>query len=214
MSARFFVYFCEYVSILAYVMAVQVERKTEKDGVWIRLAKDWLLLLWLSSLGWIWEMLYGFFFFQRFSKSGFLSLPICPIYGFTIVGFFYLMGVPQGGRYALKFVKSVFWRYIIYAFVAFLIPTLSELFVGFFFHGIWGVRLWNYSALPLNVLGYVSVPISLAWAVVLTLFMRIFFLPMRTFFQSAGVKFAVIAAALSLIVVGMDFVYNMSLLIF
>ena len=176
-------------------------------------AKDWLLVLWLSSLGWIWEMVYGFLFFGRFSNSGFLGLPICPIYGLTIIGFFYLIGTPHRGRYALKRIKSVFWRYVVYALFAFLLPSLVELGVGALFNRVWEVRLWNYSAQPLNIGGYVSLPISLAWTVALTLFMRIFFLPMRTFFQSARTKPAVIAAVISAIVVATDFVYNLALLI-
>lgn len=194
-------------------MAICLNPTTKKKGVLAIAAKDWLLVLWLSSLGWIWEMVYGFLFFSRFSNSGFLHLPICPIYGFTIIVFFYLIGTPHRGRYALKRIKSVFWRYAVYASFAFLLPSLVEFGVGALYNEVWGVRLWNYSAQPLNVGGYVSLPISLAWTVALTLFMRIFFLPMRTFFQSARTKPAVITAVISAVAVATDFIYGLVLLI-
>ena len=153
------------------------------------------------------------FAYKKFADRGFLSLPICPIYGITIMLAFYLFGTPHRGRYALKRIKPAFWRYALYLVFAFLLPTIAELIVGLFYHKVYGVRLWNYSNRPLNLFGYVSLPISLAWAVALTLFMRIFFLPMRNFFQSAKTKPAVIAASILFVAALTDFIYNLCLLI-
>ncbi|MBQ8405160.1 MAG: putative ABC transporter permease [Clostridia bacterium] len=188
-------------------------RKEKRTQFWTALAKDWLLCVWLSFLGWLWEMLFMLFAYKKFADRGFLSLPICPIYGITIMLAFYLFGTPHRGRYALKRIKPAFWRYALYLIFAFLLPTIAELIVGLFYYEVYGVRLWNYSNRPLNLFGYVSLPISLAWAVALTLFMRIFFLPMRNFFQSAKTKPAVIIASILFVAALTDFIYNLCLLI-
>lgn len=188
-------------------------RKEKVVEFWTALSKDWLLCLWLSFLGWLWEMLFMIFAYKKFSDRGFLSLPICPIYGVTIMLTFYLFGTPHRGRYALKRIKPAFLRYFVYLIFAFILPTAAELLVGVFYDKIYGVRLWNYSNRAFNLMGYVSLPISLAWAVSLTLFMRIFFLPMRNFFQSARKRPAVIFAVFSFIAVVTDFLYNFSVLI-
>ncbi len=188
--------------------------KEKRIKFWTAFAKDWLLCVWLSFLGWLWEMLFMLLAYKKFADRGFLSLPICPIYGITIMLAFYLFGTPHRGRYALKRIKPAFWRYAFYLFFAFLLPTVAELIVGLFYHKVYGVRLWNYSNRPLHIGGYVSLPISLSWAVALTLFMRIFFLPMRNFFQSAKTKPAVISASILFVAALADFIYNLCLLVF
>lgn len=184
-----------------------------KSNIWLTLCKDWILLVFLSLLGFIWEQVFVLITMHEVAESGFLDLPICPIYGFTILAFFYLMGTPHKGGGLLKRVKSLGWRYVLYAMIAFTVPTLIELGVGAFFYELWEVRLWDYSAHPLNIGGYVSVPISLAWTVALTLFMRLLFLPMRNFFQSTKNKPAVIITVISAAWALVDFTYNIILLI-
>ncbi len=193
-------------------MGMRAQRKENRKPLRTVLTKDWLFFLWLSALGWIWEMLFSLFAYHRFSDRGFLALPICPIYGATIFIVFYLFGTPHRGRYVLKRIKTPFWRYAAYLFFACLLPTLAELFVGALFHRVWGVRLWDYSRRALNVMGYVSLPISLCWAVALTLFMRWFFLPMRNFLQSAPDKPARIFTWISASAVAVDAVYHFILL--
>ena len=193
------------------VMKKKIAKK--RSGVLATLAKDWLLCIWLSFLGWLWEMLFMVFAYQKFADRGFLSLPLCPIYGLTIVFAFYLLGTPHRGRCVLKRVKQPFWRYFLYLLFAFILPTVVELLVGVFYHKIYGVRLWNYSNRPFNFMGYVSLPISLAWSVALTLFMRIFFMPMRCFFQTAKDKPAVVGGVIFAVLVVSDFIYNFILLI-
>ena len=181
-------------------------------GLWANAARGWLLILFLSTLGWLWETVYTLLWFHRLSDRGFLALPICPIYGFTIMGFYGLFGTPHRGRYAMKRIRPAFLRYVVYLLLAFVVPTAMELAVGVIFHKTWGVRLWDYSARPLNMNGYISLPISLIWSLALTLFMRFLFLPLHGFFQSAKTKPAVIIAVLSGILVATDFIYNLTLL--
>ena len=189
------------------------ENANQQSNIWLILCKDWLLLVFISALGFVWEQVFVLITMREIAESGFLHLPICPIYGFTIIGFFYLIGTPHRGRYALKHIKPVFWRYAVYALFAFLLPSLIELGVGVLFDKVWDVRFWDYSSHPLNIGGYVSLPISLAWTVALTLFMRILFSPMRAFFQSASAKFSVIATVISATAIMTDFIYCLALLI-
>ena len=45
------------------------------------------------------------------------------------------------------------------------IITLVELVTGLFFNGLLGMNVWDYSEMPLNILGQICLPYSLLWCV-------------------------------------------------
>lgn len=192
---------------------MDAEEKKRQSNIWLTLCRDWLLLVFLALVGFVWEQALMLVTTHELAESGFLSLPFCPIYGFTIFCFFYLFGTPHRGRYALKRIKSAFWRYVVYAAIAFLLPSFIEFGVGVFFKEVFDVRLWDYSSHLLNIGGYVSLPISLGWTVALSLFMRFLFLPMRRFFQATPTKAAVVITIISASLMLADFTYNIILLL-
>lgn len=177
-----------------------------------RLAKDWILFLCLSFFGWLWETILLSAQAGEWVDRGFLFLPICPIYGVTLMTVYFLLGTPKEGRHGLQKIQKPVWRYAAYLFFAFLLPSIAELAVGAFYQGFFGVRLWDYSTLPLNIMGFVSLPISLAWSVLITLFMRFGFMPIRNFVQTAKRKPAMVFFALSALAVFIDTVYQFAMM--
>lgn len=138
-----------------------------------------ILTVVLSLFGWIFETSYVFLRTGHFYDSGFLTTPICPIYGCSLLAAYFFLGTPDEGGLFLKNTKIRAARYSLYLLFSFLIPTVAELLVGFFFDGLLGVRLWSYESVPLNYRGYISLPVSVAWSGLIFLFMKYLFLPIK-----------------------------------
>lgn len=159
--------------------ANKATKRTQSKNIIVAVSKYYLLYMLLAFLGWLWEIFYVRFEIGRFVDRGFMWLPFCPIYGTALLCAYFLLGTPNDGRGILKNVNNSFVRYALYALFAFLIPGVTELIIGAFFDKVLGVMLWDYSALPLNLGGYVCLPVALVWAVAITLFMRFAFTPIK-----------------------------------
>lgn len=106
---------------------------------------------------------------------GFLDIPLCPIYGFVIVLMYLILGTPDDKKWFLKRLKSKWLVIPCYFCMATLIPSMLELFAGWFFDVFFHLELWTYAHQPLNIGGYVCLSISLTWGVLLTLIMKYLF---------------------------------------
>ncbi|MBQ2769182.1 MAG: putative ABC transporter permease [Clostridia bacterium] len=150
---------------------MQVAKKNAVGGVW----HLFLLLVLLSFLGWAYETVFVYLTLGRYSDRGFLSLPFCPIYGSCLTGIYLLFGTPDEGRGILKKVKDPVKRKLLYLLFALLLPTGLELFIGLFFERYFHRKLWNYTKYPYQFKGYICLPVSLSWTVLIFLFMKLLF---------------------------------------
>ena len=172
-----------------------------------------MLAVGISFAGWLWETLLMLCLTGEYYDRGFITLPFCPIYGTAVIGTYFLLGAPDKGRGMLKEIKNKAVRYALYAAFCFIIPTLAELFVGLIFDKSLHLRLWEYSAYPCHFGGYICLPISLSWAVLLFLFMKVAFLPLkRLFYKIPELPARVLATVLS-IALSTDFLINIVLAI-
>lgn len=106
-----------------------------------------------SFLGWVWETIYCTVKNGKWANRGFLFGPICPIYGVgatigvAVVDILSIFNLPM-----LKW-----WQVFIFSFFA---SMVLEYFTSWalekLFHAYW----WDYSNVPLNIKGRVSVPTS------------------------------------------------------
>ena len=81
-------------------------------------SRYFLLCILLSFIGWVWEV--GVMFVQtgKFFNQGFLTLPICPIYGTTLLIVYFLLGTPQNPKGILKGVhKKMAAQFLYFSFV-------------------------------------------------------------------------------------------------
>ncbi|MBQ9117996.1 MAG: putative ABC transporter permease [Clostridia bacterium] len=138
-------------------------------------------LLWtaFSFLGWVFEVIVLYLEGSGFVNRGFLSFPICPIYGTCIVGTYLLIGTPDYPRGIFKLLRIRSIRYVLYFLAMFILPTLLEFVVGWIFDKGLGVSLWDYSRLPYNIGGYVSLPVSFGWGIGLFLCMELLCMPLK-----------------------------------
>ena len=94
-------------------------------------------------------------------------MPLCPIYGITLVVIYYLIGTPRKGGVLLSRIKCTGWRTLVYFTIATLIPTLAELFAGETMEKISGRVLWDYSEMTFNFGRYISLESSLTWGILI-----------------------------------------------
>ena len=111
-----------------------------------------LLFFVYGFLGWCTEVAFAAFKSGRFVNRGFLNGPICPIYGFGLIGVVLLLA-PLKGNLWLLFIGAC------------VITTLIELVTGFLLEKLFHAKWWDYSGMPLNIGGYVCLLFSLIWGV-------------------------------------------------
>lgn len=158
--------------------------KTNKEQTILLVARLFFVLLIFSFAGWIWEIIHVSMLAGELVDRGFLFGPICPIYGLTMVIAYLLIGMPRKPMGILKATKGKWYQYPLYGIAAIALPTLVELIVGCGCEWLFGIRLWDYShyvismdgqTVPLHFRGYIAIPISLIWLVLLFVVMGFFF---------------------------------------
>ena len=134
-----------------------------------------LLFVLVSFLGWVMETVCAYIIYGTYEDRGFLTLPFCTIYGFSIIAIGFLLGTPQKGGLLLKKCKNKPLRWIYYFLLAVAIPTLAELLTGAFFENAFDLTLWSYNGYKYNFKGYVCLSFSLLWGILITLFMSLIY---------------------------------------
>ena len=172
------------------------------------LSRYFLLVLILSFLGWAFETGFVWLAFGKFQDRGFMTLPFCPIYGVSLFGMYLLAGTPDEPKGVLKGVDNRVFRYLFYFLIGFIVPSLAELIVGFAFDKLFHNPLWDYSPQPLNLNGYVCLPVSLVWATLIFFFMELAFTPIKNLLGKTPVTIVRILAAFALFACIVDIVYN------
>ena len=143
----------------------------------------------ISLVGWIFETLGCLVAFGALSDRGFLTLPLCPIYGISIIAIYLLVGTPVqlSGPLGGKIRKTALWKKVVqnkkwrkYAFYfvfVTLLSTAAELVTGLAVKPF-GVELWSYEDQPLNLWGVICPTYSLLWGVLITAFMSLAWQPL------------------------------------
>ena len=99
-----------------------------------------LLFIIYSFLGWLLEVVCKLFELKRFVNRGFLIGPICPIYGYGVLGILFLIG-PNTKDFLSVFLKSI------------LICSVLEYFTSYFMEKLFHARWWDYSKRKYNING-------------------------------------------------------------
>lgn len=105
-----------------------------------------------SFLGWVWESSYVSVKEKRLVNRGFVTGPVCTIYGFGAVSV-YLILKPVSG--------NLLWLYL--GGVA--VPTILEYFTAALMENIFHTSWWDYSKNKLNFQGRICLGASLGWGI-------------------------------------------------
>ncbi|HIS53135.1 MAG TPA: putative ABC transporter permease [Candidatus Onthomonas avicola] len=119
----------------------------------IPLSELFLYFLWYSFLGWGMETIYCSAKARRLVRRGFLTGPLCPIYG-------------VGMLLIVLFFTPLLDRPVLFYLTACVVMSAWEYFVGWLLETTTHMRYWDYSRVPLNLHGRICLPISLWWGVI------------------------------------------------
>ena len=109
-----------------------------------------------GCIGWCVEVVYAAVKEHKLVNRGFLCGPICPIYGFGMVGLVYsvqLIPLPDSGSMSAV---SIF-------FIGMVLTTAIELVGGWALYKLYHTRWWDYSKMKYNLGGYICPQFSLLW---------------------------------------------------
>jgi uncharacterized membrane protein len=175
----------------------------------------YLVFLIFSFAGWVWEVIHVSMLAGELVDRGFLFGPICPIYGLTMVIAYFLIGMPKKPKGILKATEGKWYQYPLYGLAAIALPTLVELVVGYGSELLFNIRLWDYShyvldvngqQIPLHFMGYIALPISLIWFVLIFAVMGFFFPALLKLTEKFPPKATMITAMVLGIVMAIDIV--------
>ncbi len=109
----------------------------------------WLFLIY-SFLGWFGETIFAAIRKKRFSNRGIINGPFCIIYGIGALSITAVTGELSG-----------IWLFLASAVLASLVEWIGGHLIEQMYHERW----WDYSALPANLDGYISLPTAALWGV-------------------------------------------------
>ena len=113
----------------------------------------WLFYFFIYAfVGWCVEVSYAAFVHGKFVNRGFLSGPICPIYGFGVC-FVVLCLSPLKRNPFLLYIGAV------------LLTSVLEFVTGWLLERFFNQKWWDYSNSKFNLKGYVCLGFSLLWGV-------------------------------------------------
>lgn len=135
-------------------------------------------------------------------------------YGIAIMIIYLLFGTPQEAGLLNSKLKTEnrFLNDATYFLIAMLCVSAGEIVLGKFVEKVCGFCWWDYSNIPLHITQYTSIPTSMAFATLIFVFMRFFFIPLRDFFLSWNPNVLATAATVLLVIMVGDFVYNAGLM--
>ena len=183
-----------------------------------------LLFYFISFAGWCGETLLFLLRFGRFEDRGFLTLPLCTIYGGCMLAVYLLLGTPRRGRFGPLFRRADGLAaparaaaraglYALYALAAALPPTVAELAFGGLFR-LFGVRLWDYGYKRVHLFGLISPDQSLLWGMLIALAMRFLWDPLLALAQRVPPRAGRAAALALTALTAADFACNLLSLLY
>jgi uncharacterized membrane protein len=189
--------------------------RTKREHTRLLGARLYFILLIFAFVGWIWETVHVSMLAGKLVDRGFLFGPICPIYGLTMVIAYLLIGMPQKPKGILKSTEGKWYQYPLYGIAAIMLPTLVELVVGYGCERLFDIRLWDYShyvvtvegeEIPLHFMGYIALPISLIWLVLIFVAMGFFFPVLLKLMERISPKVTKIAATILGAIMAVDLI--------
>ncbi len=109
----------------------------------------WLFIIY-AFLGWCIEVAYYTVTSGKFVNRGFLNGPICPIYGFGMILLISLLG-SLVDNFILLFIGSL------------ILTSTLEFITGFVLEKLFNTKWWDYTDMPFNLKGYISLSFSILW---------------------------------------------------
>jgi len=144
-----------------------------------------MMLIFTSFIGYVVENAYKLYR-SGYIDNRYMFLPFLIGYGMFTVALGLIFGTPKNMLPILK--KPLRIRaplnYLVYFLASALLVTVGELALGHLVELVAGFSYWNYSKLPLHFTKYTSLPTSLGFGFIITLFMGFVYEPAMRLFET------------------------------
>lgn len=159
---------------------------------------QWLLFFFIYCfLGWVWESCYVSAKNREWINRGFLHGPMLPIYG-------------SGAIIVLLCTIGVRDQVILIFIFGMTGATILEYVTGACMERLFRVRYWDYSHMPLNLKGYICLPVSLGWGVFSVLLMRVIHVPIENLVLQIPERIAEVVSVVCSSAFAVDFTLSFS----
>lgn len=159
---------------------------------------QWLLFFFIYCfVGWVWESCYVSAKNREWINRGFLHGPMLPIYGSgAIIVLLCTIGVRD--QIVLTFLFGMIGA------------TILEYVTGACMERLFRVRYWDYSHMPLNLKGYICLPVSLGWGVFSVLLVRVIHVPIENLVLQIPERIAEVVSVVCSSAFAVDFTLSFS----
>lgn len=159
---------------------------------------QWLLFFFIYCfLGWVWESCYVSIKKREWINRGFLHGPMLPIYGSgAIIVLICTIGVRD--QIVLTFLFGMTGA------------TILEYVTGVCMERLFRVRYWDYSHMPLNLKGYICLPVSLGWGAFSVLLVRVIHVPIENLVLQIPERIAEVVSVVCSSAFAVDFTLSFS----
>ena len=159
---------------------------------------QWLLFFFIYCfLGWVWESCYVSIKKREWINRGFLHGPMLPIYG-------------SGAIIVLLCTIGVRDQVILIFIFGMTGATILEYVTGACMERLFRVRYWAYSHMPLNLKGYICLPVSLGWGVFSVLLVRVIHVPIENLVLQIPERIAEVVSVVCSSAFAVDFTLSFS----
>ncbi len=150
-----------------------------------------LMFCFWAFIGWCIEVCYMTIETGEYQNRGFLSMPICPIYGFGVL-MIAVFSRPIADRPFLLFVISL------------VLCTALELAVGLGMEKLFNTRWWDYSHEKFNYRGYICPKVSILWGLGCVLVIKVVQPLVETVVNHIPFKVGIIFIAIMAVLIAID----------
>lgn len=159
---------------------------------------QWLLFFFIYCfLGWVWESCYVSAKNREWINRGFLHGPMLSIYGSgAIIVLLCTIGVRD--QIVLTFLFGMIGA------------TILEYVTGACMERLFRVRYWDYSHMPLNLKGYICLPVSLGWGAFSVLLVRVIHVPIENLVLQIPERIAEVVSVVCSSAFAVDFTLSFS----
>lgn len=167
-----------------------------------------MILVIASVMGYMTENIWVGFRFGYWDNRG-MMMPGLLGYGMAIVGLYLILGLPQkpmlfGHEF---FFENSLQGILFYYVAAGVLVSVAEIVLGNFVEKHCEIIWWDYTTIPMHIGRYTSVPTSMGFAAMITLFMGCIFPKLYTWVSQIGTpSLGILSFALTGLLL-MDFLY-------
>lgn len=150
-----------------------------------------LMFCFWAFIGWCIEVCYMTIETGEYQNRGFLSMPICPIYGFGVL-MIAVFSRPIADKPLLLFIISL------------VLCTALELAVGLGMEKLFNTRWWDYSHEKFNYRGYICPKVSILWGLGCVLVIKVVQPLVETVTNHIPFRFGIIFIAVMAVLIAID----------